>query len=94
MKDISSSDASSKAKNVQIIEEFIRNIPFETMTDVDTISPPLNTPSTRSHYNSNIIELHSHTQSTIENIEKRAGNIHLRENAVDRAMAKQPQEFH
>lgn len=89
--DISSTDANSLARNAQIIEEAKRTIPFETMKDVDHVSPPMNTPG-NGPTNSNVIELHEHTQSTIENIEQGPGNNYMNDNAVDRAMARQSQD--
>ncbi len=93
MGDISSTDADSVARNAQIIEEAKRTIPAETMKDVNEISPPLNTPSARGYYNSNVIEIHPNVQSQIETIEQGEGNNYLRENAVDRAMARPSQEM-
>lgn len=80
------------AQQAQIIEEAKRNIPFETMQEVDEISPPLPTPSTLGNYNSTVINLHPDTQANIESIEQGDGNNYLRENAVDRAIARQSQE--
>ena len=80
------------ARQTEIIEEAKRNIPFETMQDVDSISPPLPTPSINANYNSTVVNLHADTQQTIESIEQGEGNNYLRENAVDRAMARQWQE--
>ena len=91
--DISSTDGDAIARNAHTIEEAKKNIPFETMKDVDTISAPLPTPAQRGHYNSTIIELHPNEQSNIESIEKGEGNNYLRENAIDRAMARQDQEI-
>lgn len=90
--DITPTDADSISRNAQIIEEAKRNIPFETMQDINTVSPPLPTPSNTANYHSKIVGLHPHTQATIEHIEQGDGNNYLRENAVDRAMARQPQE--
>ena len=91
--DITPSNADSTSRNAQVIEEAKRNIPFETMKDVDSILPPLNTPSARGYYNSNIIELHPNVQSNIEGIEQGDGNNYLRENAVDRATTRPSQEI-
>jgi hypothetical protein len=90
--DITASKAATVAQQTQIIEEAKRNIPAETMKDVDTVSPPLPTPSTGTNYKSNVIELHPQTQAKIEQIEQGEGNNYQRENAVDRAAARQPQE--
>lgn len=91
MEDISPSGADAVARNAQVIEEAKRNIPFETMHDVESISPQLPTPSDRAHYNSRVVDLHPHAQATIEHIEQGEGNNYLRQNAVDRAMERQPQ---
>lgn len=93
MDDISAADGDYIAKNAQIIEEAKRSIPVETMKDVNEISPPLNTPSNRGYYNSNVIEIHSSTQSKIESIEQGEGNNYLRDNAVDRALARPSQDI-
>lgn len=93
MGDVSSTDAASIAKNAQVIEEAKRTIPFETMQDVKEVSPPLNTPATKSNYNSTVIELHPNAQNTVENIDRGEGNNYLRENAVDRAMNRPAQEI-
>ncbi len=90
--DITPSAADSAARNAQTIEEAKRAIPFETMKDVDHVSPPLPTPSNRGYYNSTVIELHSQTQSNIEQIEQGEGNNYLRENAVDRALSRPSQQ--
>lgn len=90
---ITPADANSVSKNTQIIEEAKRTIPFETMKDVDTISPPLNTPSVRGYYNSTVVEIHPDTQSNIEGIEQGGGNNYLRENALDRAIARPSQDM-
>jgi predicted ribosome quality control (RQC) complex YloA/Tae2 family protein len=90
--DITTTDADSIAKNAQAIEEAKRAIPFETMKDVESIDPPLDTPAPRGYYNSTVVELHSNTQTNIEQIEQGEGNNYLRENAVDRAMARPAQE--
>ena len=79
------------AEQKQIIEEAKRNIPFETMQEVDEISPPLPTPSTK-EVNPKVVQLHPDTIENIEAIERSGGNNYLRENAVDRAMDRQPQE--
>lgn len=90
--DITPADADSIAKNAHVLEEAKRTIPVDTMKDVDHISPPLPTPSARGYYNSTVIELHPHAESTIEQIEQGDGNNYLRENAVDRALTRPPQE--
>jgi len=90
---ITSTEADSAARNAQVIEEAKRNIPFETMKDVDSIGPPLDTPSATGNYNSRVVELHPNIQSTIENIEQGDGNNYLRENAMDRAMNRQAEEI-
>ena len=90
--DITPSAADSAARNAQTIEEAKRAIPFETMKDVDHVSPPLPTPSNRGYYNSTVIELHPQTQSNIEQIEQGEGNNYLRENAVDRALSRPSQQ--
>lgn len=79
------------AQQTQIIEEAKRNIPFETMQEVDEISPPLPTPSTK-EADPKVVQLHPQTQETIERIEQGEGNNYLRENAVDRAVERQSQE--
>ncbi len=91
--DISATDGDAIARNAHTIEEAKRNIPFETMKDVDDVSPPLPTPANRGYYNSTIKELHPNEQSNIESIERGEGNNYLRENAIDRAMARQKQEM-
>jgi hypothetical protein len=88
MDDISPTGADAIARNAQIIEEAKRTIPFETMQDVDSIGPPLNTPSMK-EANPKVIQLNAGVQSNIESIEQGDGNNYLRENAVDRAMARQ-----
>lgn len=91
--EITPTDADAISKNAQIIEEAKRHIPFDTMKDVDSIDPPLNTPSARGYYNSTVVEIHPDTQSNIESIEQSGGNNYLRENAVDRAIARPTQEI-
>ncbi len=91
--DVTPSGASSIAHHAQVIEEAKRTIPFETMQHVDEIGPPLNTPSANGQYTSKVVELHPNVQSTIENIEQGEGNNYLRENAVDRAMARPSQDI-
>lgn len=90
--DITPADADSASRNAKAIEEARRAIPAETMKDVDHISPPLPTPSSRGYYNSTVIELHPQAQSTIEQIEQGEGNNYQRGNAVDRAIARPAQE--
>lgn len=92
--DITPGEADSISRHAHTIEEAKRVIPFETMKDVDSIDPPMNTPPlARSHYNSTVVEINQSTQSNIEYIEQNGGNNYLRENAVDRAMARPPQEI-
>lgn len=86
--DIPTTGVDSVSKNTHTIEEARRVIPFETMKDVDSIDPPLNTSLPRGNYNSTVVEIHSNTQSNIESIEQGEGNNYLRENAVNRAMAR------
>lgn len=76
------------AQQTQIIEEAKRNIPFETMMDVDSIAPPLPTPSMK-EANPNVIHLNANFQSTIESIQQGEGNNYLQDNAVDRAMNRE-----
>ncbi len=92
MDDISPSGADSIARNAQVIEEAKRNIPFETMQDVDSIGPPLQTATTK-EANSKVVSLNASVQASIESIEQGEGNNYLRENAVDRAMERQPQNM-
>lgn len=92
MDDISPSSASSIERNAQIIAEAKRNIPFETMQNVDSIGPPMATPS-NVPANSNVIDINSHTRSSIENIEQGPGNNYLQDNAMERFRARS-QETH
>ncbi len=91
--DMSSMSATSIAHNAQVIEDAKRTIPFETMQHVDEIGPPMNTPAANDNYQSNVIEIDPNTQSKIEQIQQGEGNNYLSGNAVDRAMARQPQEY-
>jgi len=90
--DISSMDAANMTRQAQIIEEAKRNIPAETMTHVDTVSPPLNTPPTHGMSNFNVIELHPDIKSDIESVQQSGGNNYLNQNAVDRALARPAQD--
>lgn len=92
LEDISPAGADTISYNSRAIEEAKRSIPFETMKDVDEIGAPLPTPSNRGYYNSTAVEVHPNIQSTIENVEQGDGNNYLRENAVDRAMDRQPRD--
>ncbi|MBN8669518.1 MAG: hypothetical protein J0L80_02455 [Chitinophagales bacterium] len=90
---ITQMDVDSVEKNKQIIAEARQHIPFETMQDVDEITPPLPTPPTKqAQFQANVVQLHPDTQENIEQIEQGGGNNYLNDNAVDRAMARQSQE--
>lgn len=78
--------------DAEVFEEARRNIPVATMQDVDHVSSPLATP-TSLPAKSNVVDLHADTRANIENIEQGGGNNYLRENAMDRAMNRQPQEL-
>ena len=87
--DITPTEADTVARQAKIIEEAKQKIPFETMRDVDEISAPLPTPNNKAAYTSKVVELHPDTAANIEAIEQGGGNNYLRENAVDRALARQ-----
>ena len=92
--DITLGEANAVSKQAEAIEEARRVIPFETIQDVNNIDPPMNTPAQpRGHYNSTVVEINQSTQSNIEHIEQTGGNNYLRENAVDRAQARPPQDM-
>lgn len=90
--DITPSDTDTIAKNAKTIEEAKQAIPYDTMKDVDEVTPPPPTPTQNEHADSKVVDLHPDTQETIEQIEQGDGNNYLRENAVDRAMERQSQE--
>lgn len=90
--DITPSDGEHITKQAQVIEEARRKIPFDTMKDVNEISAPLPTPNDKAGYTSKIVALHPDTQDKIESIEQGDGNNYLQENAIDRVMARQPEE--
>lgn len=90
--DITPSDTDTIAKNAKTIEEARQAIPYDTMKDVDEITPPPPTPTQNEHANSKVVDLHPDTQETIEQIEQGDGNNYLRANAVDRAMERPSQE--
>ena len=88
---ITQMDIDSVEKNKQIIAEARQHIPFETMQDVDEITPPLPTPPTKvAQFQANVVQLHPDTQENIQQIEQGGGNNYLTQpqNAVDRAMSR------
>ena len=90
---ISQMDVDSVEKNKQIIAEARQHIPFETMQDVDEITPPLPTPPTKqAQFQANVVQLHPETSANIQQIEQSGGNNYLNDNAVDRAIGRQAQE--
>lgn len=90
---ISQMDVDSVERNKQIIAEARQHIPFETMQDVDEITPPLPTPPTKhAQFQANVVQLHPDTTENIQQIEQSGGNNYLNDNAVDRAMGRQAQE--
>lgn len=90
---ISQMDVDSVERNKQVIAEARQHIPFETMQDVDEITPPLPTPPTKhAQFQANVVQLHPDTTENIQQIEQGGGNNYLNDNAVDRAMARQGQE--
>jgi|GEM_PF-1382372 len=85
--------AATIARQEQIIEEAKRSIPTETMVHVDEIGPPMNTPAANDNFKSDVVELSPDTKDKIEAIQQGEGNNYLNQNAVDRAMNREPQAY-
>jgi hypothetical protein len=91
--DMSSMDASNIAHSTQVIEDAKRTMPPEpVLRHVNEVSSPPPTPPVHGRVDTTPMELNAETHANIESIQQNGGNNYLDQNAVDRALERQPQE--